>query len=329
MPAMSDFNILIVAQRGRLAAEAILLAASLRAASPDFSGRLIVAEPQPGPLWRDDPRIGDADSYAALDRLGAEILPFEAQVFGDAYPNGNKIEALAQMPDAPFLFFDSDTLITGELASLDIDFSRPTASMRRTGTWPEPDLYGPEMSEIWSSLYTALSLDFESSLDQTQPEEHWERFLYFNAGWFLGTDPKDFARRMLGVMAMVRDTPPKELAGQAIYPWLDQIALPLVIHTLGGGRPSPALDGLDGAISLHYRALPLLYATAPTETVAFLEDIVQPNWIKKPLKSYKPFHRMLYRGDGAKVRDMFTPMQPDLPEEKIRKRLKRNGLWLR
>ena len=49
------FDVVIVAQAGRLTYEAVLFAASLRHFAPDFKGRLIVAEPQPGPLW---PRSG-------------------------------------------------------------------------------------------------------------------------------------------------------------------------------------------------------------------------------------------------------------------------------
>ena len=65
------------------------------------------------------------------------------------------------------------------------------------------------------------------------------------------------------------DAPLPELAAQELYPWLDQIALPLVIHSFGGGRPGPELAPLDGAATCHYRALPLLYATAPDATIAF------------------------------------------------------------
>jgi len=53
------FNVVIVAQHGRLAYEALLFAASLRHSCPEFSGRLLIAEPQPGPLWEQDPRISD------------------------------------------------------------------------------------------------------------------------------------------------------------------------------------------------------------------------------------------------------------------------------
>jgi len=135
------FNILCIGQGGRLQFEALILAASLRASSPDFAGRLIVAEPQPGPLWPSDPRMSEPVK-TFLTGLGAEIVPFESRHFGASYPFGNKIEGLAALPAGePFLFLDTDTLITGDLAAIPFDFAKPAASMRREGTWPVEDLY--------------------------------------------------------------------------------------------------------------------------------------------------------------------------------------------
>ena len=105
--APQNYNILIVGQAGRLQYEAILFAASLRTTSADFAGRLFVAEPQPGPLWRDDPRIKDADSRALLTDLGVEFLPFESHHFGATYPYGNKIEALFALPKGEPLCFST------------------------------------------------------------------------------------------------------------------------------------------------------------------------------------------------------------------------------
>ncbi len=190
---LSAFNILCIGQAGRLQYEAVLLAASLRANSPGFAGRLLIATPRPGPRWPGmNPELTDPATRALLADLGAEVIPFDSRAFGASYPHGNKIEALAHIPDAPFLFLDTDTLITGDLSTLSPDFSRPTASMKREGTWPQIDLYGPGYSEIWASLYARFGLDFQSSLDLAQPDEYWQRYLYFNAGWFLHESPHRF-----------------------------------------------------------------------------------------------------------------------------------------
>ncbi|MEY4872118.1 MAG: hypothetical protein RLZZ563_1448, partial [Pseudomonadota bacterium] len=255
---LSEFNILCIGQAGRLQYEAVLLAASLRANSPGFKGRLLVATPRPGPRWPGmNPELTDPATLALLADLGAEVIPFDSRAFGASYPHGNKIEALAHIPDAPFLFLDTDTLITGELSTLTPDFSRPTASMKREGTWPQIDLYGPGYTEIWASLYARFGLDFQSSLDLTQPDEYWQRYLYFNAGWFLYESPHRFGSLFLKYATEIAKRPGAELACQVLDPWLDQVALPLVIHSLGGGRPGPDLAGLDGALTCHWRILPL------------------------------------------------------------------------
>ncbi|MHC0054855.1 hypothetical protein [Actibacterium sp. D379-3] len=324
------FNIMIVGQAGRLQYEAVLFAASLRHCDPGFTGRLIVAEPQPGPRWKGNPRIANTEARDLLTALGAEIVPFESHVFGSEYPYGNKIEGLAALPAGePFVFFDTDTLITGPLSQVAFDFDRPAASMRREGTWPKIELYGPGYAEIWRALYDRFGLDYEATLDLSQPDEYWQRYMYFNAGWFYHRCPREFGARFLDYAKTIRDDPPMAAACQEYDPWLDQVALPLVIHALGGGRPGPELAGLDGDITCHWRVLPLLYARESDAVVDVLETITAPNKVKKVIKQYEPFKRVIYQGKGHKVRAMFD--RADLPprEQMIRNRIKHANLWLR
>ncbi len=326
----SNFNILAIGQAGRLTYEAVLLAASLRQTNPDSAAQLFIAEPQPGPLWPEDPRIPEGPARDMLHELGARIVPFESHHFGAAYPYGNKIEGLFALPEGePFLFLDTDTLITGDLSTLRFDFDRPAASMRREGTWPQPQLYGAGYTEIWRSLYARFGLDFESSLDLSQPDEYWRRYLYFNAGWFHYRCPHAFGARFLHYATSLRDDPPDTLAAQSLDPWLDQVALPLVVHSLGGGRPGPELDGLDGDVSCHYRVLPLLYARECDRVVEVLEAATAPNRIKKVLKEHPAMRKMIYQGKGREVRALFD--RDDLPrkEQLIRNRIKRAKLWMR
>ncbi|MEL6533080.1 MAG: hypothetical protein AAFQ06_08580, partial [Pseudomonadota bacterium] len=246
-----------------------------------------------------------------------------------AYPYGNKIEGLAALPqDVPFVFFDSDTLITGEIAEVPFDFDRPSASLRRENTWPRIELYGPGYAEIWGALYEKFGLDFESSLDLSQPEEYWRRYLYFNAGFFFGADPAEFGARFEETALAIRDDPPDALVCQSLDPWLDQVALPLVIHGLGGGRSLPP-GWLDGRVSCHYRTLPLLYARESDHVVAALEAVAAPNWLKKVLKAHEPMKRMVYQGKGAKARALFDRANLPRREQAIRNALKREKLWMR
>jgi hypothetical protein len=325
-----SFNVMVVGQNGRLQYEALLFAASLRHFNPDFTGRLFVAEPQPGPKWSRDPRIGNGAVIEALETLNAEILPFENVHFGEQYPYGNKIEALSALPEGePFVFFDTDTLITGALSDVPFDFDRPSASLRREGTWPKLELYGPGYTEIWKSLYDKFGLDFESSLDLGQPDEYWKRYLYFNAGYFFYKCPKIFGDKFLDYALAIREDAPPALVCQELDPWLDQVALPLVIHALGGGRATLPEGLLDGSVSCHYRLFPLLFARESDAVVAALEQVAAPNKIKKVLKQYEPILRMVYQNRGHKVRAMFD--RDDLPrrEQALRNRIKKAGFWMR
>lgn len=324
------FNIMVVGQSGRLQYEAAIFAASLRHTNPDFQGRLFVAEPQPGPKWQGDPRINNPDIRALLADLDAEILPFENKIFGQSYPYGNKIEALMALPKGePFLFFDTDTLITGDLASVPFDFNVPTASRKVEGTWPVIELYGPGYTETWKSLYDMFDLDFESSLDTGYPDEYWRRYLYFNAGFFYYHCPHVFGRLFSEYARTIRDAPPPELVCQKMDPWLDQVALPLVIHALGGRRDALPQGLLDGDVSCHYRMLSLLYARENDNVIDIIEQITTPNRIKKVLKQYNPIKHMIYHGRGQKVRDMFDRDNLPKKEQAIRNQIRKAGYWMR
>lgn len=328
--APQSFNILIVGQAGRLSYEAIIFAASLIHATPDFQGRLFLAEPQPGPLWEGDPRIKNPAVRDLLEDLDVEFLPFDSQHFGSAYPYGNKIEALMALPKGePFVFFDTDTLITGDLMSVPFDFDRPTASLRREGTWPQLELYGPGYNQIWGSLYDKFGLDFASSLDTSQPDEYWRRYLYFNAGFFFYKCPHVFGQRFLDYALAIRDDAPDELVCQVLNPWLDQVALPLVIHALGGGRDTLPPGLLDGSVTCHYRLMPLLFARESDHVVATLREVTAPNRIKKVLKEYEPLKRMIYQNKGDKARALFDRDNLPRKEQALRNQLKRENLWLR
>ena len=102
-----------------------------------------------------------------------------------------------------------------------------------------------------------------------------------------------------------------------------------MIHSFGGGRDSLPDGYLDGDVSCHYRVLPLLYAREDDAVVDALERICAPNRLKKLLKQYEPFKRMVYQGRGQKVRALFDRNHLPLREQMIRNRIKREGFWMR
>ena len=324
------FNIIIIAQRGRLSFEAALFALSLRHTNPDFAGRLFIATPAHNTLWPQDPSLAAGPLRDLLSQQGGEFVEFESRDFGQTYPYGNKIEALEVLPAGePFVFFDSDTLITGDLRDVPFDFARPGASLRCEGTWPKITEKTPGHATIWRALYDRYGLDFTGSLYCARHATDWRRYLYFNAGFFYYRCPKVFGQLYRAYAVDIRNDPPPELLGQTLDPWLDQVALPLVIHGLGGGRDSLPHGFLDGRHSCHYRFIPLLYARESDAVVTLLEELTSPDHVKSVLDNHPPYRRLIYERHGLRLRQMFDQSALPQTEQMIRKTIKQTGLWLR
>ncbi|MGP9790430.1 hypothetical protein [Roseinatronobacter sp. NSM] len=320
-------NILIIAQSGRLQYEALLFAASLRHFSQNRDLRLVVAEPQPGPLWEEDPRISRPAIRRELRALGADIVPLHTRIWGGAYPNGNKIEALRLLPKGEgFAFFDTDTLITGPLDRLAV--ARPTASVRVEPTWPRISLYGAGFAEIWGALYDRFGLDIGPTLDTRFGDDDWRRYMYFNAGWFTGPCPQEFGALFEHYAREIAASPPQNMATQALFPWLDQIALPLVVAKLGGGRPE-AGTGLDGALSLHYRALPVIYACGSDAAVDVLEQVTGAPHLWDIFNQYVSFRRMVFKHQGRDLRAQLDRARLPRSYGKLQNLIREMGHWVR
>lgn len=105
--------------------------------------------------------------------------------------------------------------------------------------------------------------------------------------------------------------------------------LPLVIHGLVGGRDTLTPGFLVGTHSCHYRLMPLLFARESDHVIDTLREVTAPNKIKKVLKEYTPFKRMIYQNRGQRVRDMFDQSNLPRKERQIRNRIKSAGLWER
>lgn len=318
-------NILIVAQDGRLQYEALLFGASLRHFPENRDLRLVIAEPQPGPLWPGDPRISRPAIRRELRALGADIVPLHSKAFGARYPHGNKLEALALLPAGePFAFFDTDTLITGAIA--DVVAEPPTASMRVEPTWPREPLYGPSLAQIWGALYDRFGLDMAPTLDTRFGADDWRRYLYFNAGWFTGACPQKMSERLLHYAQEVEHHPPPELAAQALFPWLDQIALVLAVAGLGGGRRE---TGLDGPKSLHYRALPEIYAYGSDHAVDTLEQVARAAHLWDIFHQHVAFRRMIFKENGPVLRQIMAGTPPPFTYWARKKAIMDAGYWVR
>lgn len=230
------FNVVLVAQAGRIGYEALLCAASLRRFHAAADLPIVVGTPRNGPLWKADPTITDAVLRAAFEWYGCTVLEFANDDFGSLAPAMNKACAIAQLPrDEAFLFLDSDVIATEPIDPAAYDFARPVLR-EATLPWPVVGPDTPSAGEIWRSLYRAFGLDHEASCDQSVGDDHPQRYPYYNAAMFYHATAGRFADTMLAMARRVQHDPPIELTGQERSPWLDQIVLPLAYSGLGVPR---------------------------------------------------------------------------------------------
>lgn len=321
---------MLVGQNGRLEFEVILFLASLRANSPKFAGQVFIAEPRFNQAWTNNPMIRSQHTRNLIAELGAEFIAFDNKVFGESYPYGNKIECLTVLPnDKPFLFFDSDTLILDELCDVPFDFSRPTASLRCTATWPQPLGPGHHYADIWKDCYDICGVDYPSSLDEQFSAQDWRRYLYFNASFFFYENPNKFGARFLEFAQRIKTSTRPRITRQSLDPWLDQVVLPMVIHSFGGGKHTLARGWLDAKTSCHYRRIPLLYAREDDRVIAKLEQLADQSNIRARLSQHPAFQRMIYQKQGRRLRGMIDRSHQPISEVALRHKLKALGYWIR
>jgi hypothetical protein len=197
-----------VCEPGRLEAQAVVLAASLRAQHPDLD--LVAAVPR---------APADATSRVLSD-LRVRIEPIVNPV-ADDYPIGHKVAALgAGQPRGLRLFLDTDTLCVRPLdwhVLRTHPFAAKSADMATFGDTP-----------TWQRLYQRFGLELPP---QTMAASVSEVLMhpYFNAGMIATTGAADLApewARICRAIDAMQDINPRR-------PWLDQIALPIAVARLG------------------------------------------------------------------------------------------------
>lgn len=207
-PAPASTSISFVCQPGRLAAQAALLAASLRDRHPRV--QLVAALPDTLP-----PDV--ARAFATLEVATAAIVnPLAAD-----YPIGNKVAALAAgQADGLRVFLDSDMLCLRQL-----DFG----CLAGHGLAAKPvDIrtFGDEA--VWRLLYARFGLPLPAAR-VVASVDHRLMVPYFNAGMLATT--------LAGPLAAVWADVCRAIDGMADInprrPWLDQIGLPLAAARLG------------------------------------------------------------------------------------------------
>jgi hypothetical protein len=298
-PVAASFDIMIVGQKGRLEAEAALFAASLRAADPGFAGRLFVAEPSPdrsGPptrAWKTTPAPSSPPS-------GPRSCPSTAATSARPIPTATRPRA-SRPPRRP-----------------------PLRLLRHRHAGDRPALRHPLRLRPPLRLDGADEHLARDRALRPRLHRHVARALRPLRARLRQLPRPLPARRVLAPLPLLqrglvlrplppplrrapdRDDggdprrPPPALVCQPLYPWLDQIALPLVIHEAGGGRPGPGTRRPSTARPRATTARCRSSTPPPDDRIAFLEEIAGQNRVKKVLKRHDPFRRMIYQGKGAR-----------------------------
>jgi hypothetical protein len=209
--------ICFVVHKGYLEIQGILLAASIRFHNgSDYD--LFVATPS----FLGGVENGlNKDTYEFLSRLGVKFIETE-NLFEQNYLIGNKFGCLNQLEGyKKKLFLDTDIICMGKLDLPQIKHNQIAIKPadRKTYTWSDED---------WKSAYREFS-------QTTAPVEmvksscfHEQMYPYFNAGVIYLNSERDFGNEWQQLSLKLD----KNNNYQNKRPWLDQLALPLIIKKL-------------------------------------------------------------------------------------------------
>lgn len=289
--------------------------------------KLIVCTPEDGPEWNGPVDIRGGEIAAELVDLGAEIRGFRNARFGSRYPHSNKIYALSALPPRePFLFLDTDFVITGDLSRLSFDFDRPSMYAGRA-TWPSVENNSIERDRIWESLYRKFGLTTEGWIREHQPPGALKRYPYFNAARFYYRRADVVFDSYRRVAEAIEDAPPPELEGQTLYPWLDQISLPIVMRSLNADKRHYNMDYFLNPVAHHYHVVVTLFLDRHREKLLMAREFASDDrWREYFIKS-RIFSQL---ADDEKYNEIleFADREVLKPSE-FGKRMRDAGYWLR
>ncbi|MGH8232980.1 MAG: sulfotransferase family protein [Rhodanobacteraceae bacterium] len=203
-----NVSVCFVCDTGRLEAQAVVLAASLREWLPDLE--LIAAVPR---------MPADATCRVLAD-LGVGLEPIVNPV-ADDYPIGHKVAALGVgRPGDLRVFLDTDTLCLRPPDWQVVTTHRFAAKPADIATFGD--------TQTWQRLYRRFGLEMPPRMMVASVSEVLMP-PYFNAGMIATTEAaalaSEWARICRAIDAM-EDINPRR-------PWLDQIALPIAVARLG------------------------------------------------------------------------------------------------
>jgi hypothetical protein len=293
-------NIVIVAQAGRIGYQAVLCAASIRAFHGAGDVRTFVCVPQNSPRWDNDPSLADPELLRLFKRYDCEVVPFDNAGFGSAYPHSNKFYAILSLPpEEPFVFLDSDSMLVAPIAPGALSFESP--ALKPGGpSWPVEGADGRSIGEVWRALYAFFDIDPAPWRDLSRKDDDHQCYPYYNGGIVYHANARGFGELWLELAQRIWRERPAAIAGQPLKPWLDQIALPVLLAKLGipsGREPDPIHKTV-----VHYH-FPFFLQVRHTKAVELFDELLKDSTLASVLQNDKGFR--FYLSDDARkiVRD--------------------------
>lgn len=207
-------NVIFIAQKGELGLKAAFLAWSLRVTHGSSLG-LFAAVPSFEEWGEPEPEV-----FRSFEQLGVKVVRFEPP-FAPEYPIGNKTRVLGLLPPGlPAVFLDSDMASLSAWNPLEVLGSADLAMKPAdVATWGQGDQWRQVFDLLGRSgnqRYTRATVSGE-----LMPA-------YYNAGLVACRDPATLAKEWEAITAELH------VNGESLpnrYPWLDQIALAVLVRS--------------------------------------------------------------------------------------------------
>lgn len=320
-------NAFIISQNGHLEYEALLFVKSFLRFNSNNNVQLFVCTPRNSPIWKNDPNTINSEISDTIRDLGVKVVEFENRDFGSRYPHSNKIYAMEVLPEGePFIFFDTDILIHGRLNPRKIDFSR-MVGRQASSTWPQKLDGKYSIEQIWGSLYDRFGLETDGWYRKGEAADSRTRYPYFNAGIIYHSCPRVFSRLFIEYMLEIDRSRPVETKGQKMFPWLDQVVLPLVMNKLGasnsiGRRNHPITD-----CAYHYHSLASLFFRPYRPMLKLAKELTAEPDVHDLFMKFHPARELLHGESYDKLVGLTDAKAISRPE--LKKYLRAEGYWLR
>jgi hypothetical protein len=218
-PSGVSCDIVFVCQAGEIEKQAILLAQSIRL----FGGTLATAHlhaiiPIPEEIYG----IVDPGTLTFLESLQVRFYRYRNPT-SDSYKVGNKLNAFnIDAQTDTILWLDTDTLVLNDFSDLLVD-RRVDFRARAAGIqWPFA--FSKKSGErTWEGLYAEFGLKMPTRRI-VSVETNRQMVPYFNAGVILCSSHARLSELWIRVARRLM-----EMKVPHLYPWLDQIALPVAL----------------------------------------------------------------------------------------------------